>query len=130
MKITLAPKFKLWISTECGEGVFGDGKFHLLQAVEEHGSLRSAAATLGISYRKAWGDLKNAERILGVPLIEKRRGGLSGGGASLTEAGRRWMKSYERFRNNLEDKAGEDFQIMIREVFRPGDSENGETDRQ
>ncbi|MHB9027443.1 MAG: winged helix-turn-helix domain-containing protein [Candidatus Latescibacterota bacterium] len=126
MRPALFPKFKLWISTGRDEGVFGDGKFRLLRAIETCGSLQSAAETVGISYRKAWGDLKKSERILGVQLIEKKRGGLAGGGTALTESGRRWIKAYERFRSNLEAKAGEEFQILVKEVFPPVDSESGE----
>ncbi len=122
MSPALVPKFKLWISTEYEEGVFGDGKFRLLKAIESSGSLRSAAETLGISYRKAWGDLKKAERILGVHLIETKRGGLSGGGTVLTESGRRWVRAFERFRNNLETTARKDFRILIDEVFPRGDT--------
>ena len=90
----LKPRFKLWLSSEDAEGVFGDGKWRLLEAVQREGSLSTAARSLGISYRKAWGDIQKAEKYLGTELITKRRGGTEGGGASLTEKGRKWMKAY------------------------------------
>lgn len=127
MRPSLAPKFKLWISTDQNESAFGDGKYHLLRTIGECGSLRSAAEKLGISYRKAWGDLKKAERILDVRLIEKKRGGQSGGGTVLTEPGRRWVRAYARFRSNLEVKVREEYQILLEEVFPPDDFEGGDS---
>jgi len=54
----LRTKFKLWLSTEDAEGVFGDGKWRLLKKIDAKGSLKAASQSLHISYRKAWGDLK------------------------------------------------------------------------
>lgn len=120
MRPALAPKFKLWISTGQNEGVFGDGKFRLLRAIEACGSLRGAADKLGISYRKAWGDLKKAERILAVQLIEKKRGGLSGGSTVLTESGQRWVRAFSRFRTSIENHTNEEFKILLDEVLLQG----------
>ena len=63
-KTHLCPRSKLWISSDEAEGVFGDGKWRLLEAIEKDGSLNAASRSLGISYRKAWGDLKKAESCL------------------------------------------------------------------
>jgi putative molybdopterin biosynthesis protein len=43
--------------------------FDLLQAVEQHGSIRHAATALGASYRHVWGQLKHWEEVLGMPLV-------------------------------------------------------------
>ncbi|MHC4096735.1 MAG: hypothetical protein ACYSU3_11845 [Planctomycetota bacterium] len=40
----LRTKFKLWLSTEDAEGVFGDGKWRLLKKIDAKGSLRAASA--------------------------------------------------------------------------------------
>jgi molybdate transport system regulatory protein len=98
----LNARFKLWLNTEEAEGVFGDGKWRLLSAIEKEGSLRAASDKLGISYRKAWGDLKKAEEALGVELVAKQRGGSCGGGSGLTEAGKKWVRSYAKFRSDIE----------------------------
>ncbi len=94
--------FKLWLSLPDGEGVMGDGKWRLLKAIGETGSLVAAAELLGISYRKAWGDLRKAEKRLDVTLIEKHRGGKVGGETHLTEVGRRWVKAYDEFHTDVE----------------------------
>ena len=39
----LRARFKLWLSTEDIEGVFGDGKWRLLRSIESEGSLAAAS---------------------------------------------------------------------------------------
>jgi molybdate transport system regulatory protein len=102
MKTGLKPRFKLWLSSGDAEGAFGDGKWRLLRAIEREGSLRVAAHLLGISYRKAWGDIKKAEESLGMALVEKRHGGRDGGSTRLTSAGKEWLALYTRFRTKVE----------------------------
>ncbi len=104
---TITPGIRLWLS-QSDTGVFGRGKWQLLDAIHKTGSLQAAAAALGISYRKAWGDLRKAEKALGVSLIERHRGGSEGGNSSLTEEGKRWHREYARFQNEVDahlDKA-------------------------
>ena len=40
------PRFKLWISTDEAQGVFGDGKWRLLAAIQREGSLKAASQSL------------------------------------------------------------------------------------
>ena len=98
----ICPGFKLWVAGPDGEGVFGGGKWRLLDAIDRTGSLRSAADALGISYRKAWGDLRKVEQALGVAFLERRRGGTDGGSMVLTETGKRWLREYARFQRSVE----------------------------
>lgn len=49
----------------------GPGKIMLLRYVAEHGSLWKAAQEMGMSYRWAWGRIKKAEEVLGIPLLTK-----------------------------------------------------------
>ncbi len=95
------PGFKLWLRGDDPKEVFGGGKWRLLEAIQREGSLRAAADALGISYRKAWGDLRNAEKALGVTFLERRRGGSDGGETLLTDTGRKWLKEYERFHERV-----------------------------
>ena len=95
-------RFKLWLSSRDVEGVFGDGKWRLLKAIETEGSLKAASESLHISYRKAWGDLKKAQDCLNVALVEKLRGGKFGGRTGLTDRGKKWLQGYTRFRGDIE----------------------------
>ena len=119
-KTALHPRFKLWISSKDDEGVFGDGKWRLLDAIARTGSLQAASESLGISYRKAWGDLQKAERCLGVRLLVKSRGGSGGGRTDLTEAGRKWVTAYSRFRREVERTTTRAYAKHIRISLGPG----------
>lgn len=87
--------FKIWLSTPEGKGIMGDGKWEILKAIEEHGSLKAATDALGITYRRTWGDLKAIEEKLGVSLLEKSRGGASGGQTQLTKEGLKLVAAFD-----------------------------------
>ena len=89
--------YKVWLSDEKGENLLGDDKWHLLKEIEREGSLKAASEKLGISYRKAWGDIKSAEQKLGIRLVNKTRGGKDGGNSFLTEEGKHFIFAYEEF---------------------------------
>ncbi len=112
------PRFKLWLSTKHVEGVFGDGKWRLLKAVESAGSLTIASKSLRISYRKAWGDLKKAQEALNVALVQKRRGGTKGGQTTLTTQGRKWIEAYTRFRGDIEKAVEKAYEKHIKELLK------------
>ena len=97
------PAYKLWLETDEGH-VFGPGVYSLLRKIQEKGTLKEAAASLGMSYRYAWGLLKKAEEKLGEPLISATKGGRHGGGSTeITELGRRYVRDFERFRRMLDE---------------------------
>lgn len=98
----ITARYKLWLETAEHESAFGGGKWRLLGAIEKSGSLSSAADRLGISYRKAWGDIRKTERALGVKLLERHRGGRDGGEMRLTGAGKKWLAEYGRFEREVE----------------------------
>ena len=110
----LHPQFKLWIASGEPESGFGEGKWRLLCAIQEHGTLKAATDSLGISYRKAWNDLRRAEEVLGVPLTEKRRGGDGGGETSLTQAGKDWLVAYGRLRQTVQAALAREFKAQMR----------------
>ena len=113
IRLSLTPRFKLWLSDEGAEGIFGDGKWRLLEAIQELGSLKAAAKTLKMSYRKAWGDLRKAERHLKVMLVTRQRGGCTGGGTELTDAGKKWLSAYSRLRDDAEKAVNKAFEKHI-----------------
>ncbi len=111
----IEPGLKLWLTLK-GEGVFGSGKWQLLDAIQRTGSLRAAAESLGISYRKAWGDLRKAERALGVQLLERHRGGSAGGESNLSPAGKKWWAEYARFQDEVEAGITRAFERWVRRM--------------
>jgi molybdate transport system regulatory protein len=94
----MEPRVKLFLFDFGTEGLFGDGKWELLTEIERQGSIQRAAEILGRGYRKAWGDIKRAEKGLGCRLVKKTRGGPSGGSTELTEFGRELMDAWGKYR--------------------------------
>ena len=92
--------FKVWLDRE-GKA-FGDGPDKLLRRIEAVGSLHRAAADIKMSYRKAWLMLRGVEQHLGYPLLDRKVGGVSGGGSRLTPEARDLMERYEAFKKEVE----------------------------
>jgi len=95
-------QYKLWLSSVSGEGIIGDGKVRLLEAIRDTGSLSAAAERMGLSYRKAWGDIRKAEALLGYPLTDKHRGGKDGGSSILTPQAIRLLEAYKALQAETE----------------------------
>jgi molybdate transport repressor ModE-like protein len=114
----LKPRFKLWLSTKDAEGIFGDGKWRLLRGIGTEGSLKAASESLRISYRKAWGDLNKAEECLNIALVEKQRGGNTGGQTSLTDQGKKWVEAYAKFRGDIEKAVEKAYKKHIKELVK------------
>jgi N-terminal domain of molybdenum-binding protein len=60
---------KLFVTKDDDDYILGPGRIRILRLVGEHGSLRKAAHSMGMSYRWAWGRIKKAEEAIGVPLL-------------------------------------------------------------
>ena len=73
----------------------------LLAAIREKGSIRAAAESLDLSYRKAWGDLRHAARFLGFPLVETTRGGKDGGLTRLTPEGAELVEAFRQLHDGI-----------------------------
>lgn len=82
-----------------GDKFYGEGPCRLLALIEETGSLRKAAISMGMAYTKALRILNRAEEVLGYPLTERTVGGSSGGGTCLTQKGKEWNQKYAAYRN-------------------------------
>lgn len=90
---------KITFFDENNNKFFGEGPARLLHAIEEQGSLRTAALSMNMAYTKALKILKNAENTLGFPLTTRTIGGKSGGGSQLTPEGKEWLTRYENYRD-------------------------------
>lgn len=85
---------KMWLEIS-GQRLIGEGRAQLLRLIQEAGSINAAATQMDISYRKAWSMVKDMENVLKEPLVEKTRGGLSGGTTKLTPAAIELLEQYE-----------------------------------
>ena len=78
---------------------FGEGPCRLLHLIEETGSLRAAALSMGMAYTKALHLMKCAEKNLGFSLTARTIGGKGGGGSVLTPEAKEFLHDYETWRN-------------------------------
>ncbi len=93
---------KMWMATPHDEGILGDGKWQILRAIEETGSLKAACEKLELTYRRTWGDLKKIEEMLGFPLLEKSRGGKEGGMSQLSPQGKKLVAAFDEFHRQVD----------------------------
>jgi molybdate transport system regulatory protein len=109
----MKPKLRVWVTF--GEDLkFGDGRARLLQLIDERGSLKQAAAQLEMSYRNAWGYLRELERAAGFKFVERAPGGGPGSGMRLTKAGKLFLARYRKFRGALDGAMKRSFERSFR----------------
>ncbi|MFB3817787.1 MAG: winged helix-turn-helix domain-containing protein [Candidatus Methylomirabilales bacterium] len=90
-------KAKVWI-VFADDVKFGDGRARLLELIRERGSLKQAVGEFGMSYRNAWGYLRELERAAGFKLLEPVPGAGPRGGTRLTRRGAEFLARYRKFR--------------------------------
>lgn len=90
-------KLTVRLYTDDNERCFGPGIATLLHRVVEYRSLRSAAASMGMAYSKAWRIIRTAEGVFGCKLLSSTIGGQHGGGAVLTEQAVRLLEAYDAY---------------------------------
>ena len=102
----------------CGrDAALGPGRVQLLELVGETGSLRAAAAQMGMAYMTAWKHVKTLNRRFRTPVVVSRRGGKMGGGAVLTPMGQRVVALYHRMETQSHaaiQKGFQEFQRLLR----------------
>lgn len=94
----MEPVTKVFLLDDEGERFFGEGPYRLLLAVETEGSLRAAAASMGMAYTKALRLVRHAEQALGFALTQRTTGGRDGGGSRLTPQGKEFLDQYAAYR--------------------------------
>lgn len=104
----MEPRVKLWVEQD-GRLVLSEYRVRLLAFIEETGSLAEAAHRMQLSYRRAWGKVREIEENLGIKLVESAAGGAGGGGSHLTDDGRRLVRLFEQFRDAAEQDLSREF---------------------
>lgn len=105
----ISVRSKIWFVSERGGHAFGSGLATLLEEVEHLGSLNAAAEKSKMSYRHAWGEIREAEKNLGIKLTAPRTGGVGGGGSSLTIEGKRVLAHFRHLSERVAGFADEEF---------------------
>jgi molybdate transport system regulatory protein len=115
VKVRMEPRLKVWIESDEGKLLLSDYRVRLLEAVAATGSLAEAASDMGLSYRRAWGKLREIESNLGVKLVESVVGGAGGGSSRLTQEGERLVRQFQRFRRAVTADAERTFNTRFGE---------------
>ena len=104
--------------------MLGPGKADLLDGIEAHGSISAAGRAMGMSYKRAWSLVEEMNAAFHEPLVASVRGGAQGGGAHLTEAGRKVLHHYHNLvaETRLHGRADVD---EIAALLRPRDISQG-----
>lgn len=109
----MRPKIKVWVVF--GNQIkFGDGRARLLESIERRGSLRKAAQEFEMSYRNAWGYLRELEEAAGFKFVERAPGRGPQSGMRLTSAGKRFVQRYRKFSDGVEGAVKRHFERSFR----------------
>lgn len=98
--------------------VLGPGKADLLEAIERTGSVRAAAAALGMSYMRAWSLVKVVNAEFRSPLVRLERGGTAHGGARMTPLGLRVARLYREMERAALDAVAPGAALLKKELRR------------
>jgi 8-oxo-dGTP diphosphatase len=91
-------RIKTWLLKD-KEFLLSEGRAALLRNIDEEKSLLAASEKMKMSYRHAWGTIREIEEMLGKKVVRSTRGGTEGGRTSLTAAGREILWEYEHRTN-------------------------------
>src|ERR1700722_557005 len=104
------------------ERAFGPGRADVLAAIEREGSISAAGRSLGMSYRFTWKLVESMNTCFTERLVDAAPGGRRGGGAALTDAGRRVLAAYRALEDQIVEHAQGERLDELRKLLRPPES--------
>ncbi len=96
---------KIWIEDDNGKVIFGLGRYKILNAIDEFGSINAASKELKMGYRAIWGKIKATEEGLGEPLLTRSAGGAKGGGSELTPVAKSLLNHFRKVHRHVINEA-------------------------
>ncbi len=97
-------------------GRLGAGKVALLEAIDQTGSISAAGRVHAMSYRRAWLLVDELNQLFAAPLVAAHHGGAKGGGARLTDEGRRIVSLYRDAEAKMRAAAEEEIDAIERQL--------------
>jgi len=101
--VSVMPTARVRLAHE-GFPAFGPGPYELLCRVREEGSLHRAAQSMHMAYSKAWRIVRDAEQHLGLEILDRKAGGVAGGGSVLTDDGEELVRRFGALQDELRDE--------------------------
>ncbi len=102
-----------------GSPAFGPGKADLLTYITATGSIRTAAAELAMSYQRAWTLVREMNGLFREPPVVVKRGGGTGGGATLKDAGESALARCRRMEAACRRATEDDWQALCAMINPP-----------
>ena len=93
---------RLWLECD-GQTYLSWGRVVLLERIDEHGSVSAGAKSLKMSFSHAWHLVEEMNTLAPEPLVEKQAGGRQGGGAWLTDPGRKAVSDFWQLVQRFQD---------------------------
>ncbi|HKT72158.1 MAG TPA: LysR family transcriptional regulator [Steroidobacteraceae bacterium] len=105
---------RIYLTRNCS---IGPGKIDLLETVGRVGSIRQAARSMGMSYRRAWLLLDSLNRSFSESIIRASVGGAGGGGVVVTEFGADLIRHYRLATERVETLARAEFADIAKKAL-------------
>jgi len=116
-------KQQLQLVTREDDTIISEEGFTLLAEIRKEQSIVAAARNMEISYRKAWGLLRQIENVLGFQLVGKHRGGKAGGKTDLTAEGLELTNAYIDLKSELENNVHDTVKNFFKRINKIADKE-------
>ena len=97
----VSPTLAAALTIQVREAYIDERGIRLLECIELEQSLQKGAVRAELSYSNAWLTLNRMEEALGCRLVERKLGGATGGGSSLTGDGQSWVARFRRLERQL-----------------------------
>jgi molybdate transport system regulatory protein len=98
----------------------GPGKARLVALIAESGSISAAARKMGMSYRRAWQLVEALNKSFNEPVVLTAVGGKRGGGAVVTEFGKRLIEAYHDMEAKASSAIAADLETYSGYLKKPG----------
>jgi molybdate transport system regulatory protein len=98
----------------------GPGKARLVALIAESGSISAAARKMGMSYRRAWQLVEALNKSFNEPVVRTAVGGKRGGGAVVTDFGKRLVDSYHAMESKASAAIAADLEQFNAHLRKPG----------
>lgn len=108
-------RLTLRLTLESGARI-GPGRVMLLEGIHRTGSISAAAREMGMSYRRAWLLVDRLNQACSRPVVSTHYGGRHGGGAALTDFGRRLVDEFEAMQMEAREQLAHRIEALERDT--------------
>src|SRR5262245_52785072 len=97
----------------------GPGKARLVTLIADTGSISAAARRMGMSYRRAWPMVEALNKSFTEPVVLTAVGGKRGGGAVVTDFGKRLVAHYHGMEAKASAAIAADLEELSAQLRKP-----------